>query len=423
MISLLQKVPQILKVHWLAVLLVGIGTWLRFTHLPDQGILFGESGRELLVAAEAVDQHKLPFQPDSVTLWLEMALYRWVGYEPNFYYWVFAGIGSVSLVALYEFCLVWLNQRLGLIALTLLSFSPLAIAHSRMVYHTAPLVLATVLGLWAVAAVWRQLSSRKPQRRTIMAGCIGIGLFLVLPIMLEIQNPNGPTSGNLLTDFSHIISLASSLGMQLGIASLILAGLGWGSWRWWQAGRIINPGKAAIWLVSGVVSLAYLLSGPPSENELLVYCVLLPLLMAVSWAELPKWGKWVGISSLVILSTVNVITLHQHHFLVDQNEGWSYGPSLGTHRQIITWARAQTQNAELVFSSQDQSQLMPHYFDSYIWSSRGVDIQSSPVQAQLRLDFNSSDVQSTPLIFTSFHGKLPWSKTLYTPSVTAYLLP
>ena len=149
-----------LKTHWIAILLIVAGTFLRFYQLPEKGILFGDSGHDLLLAAQAVDQSQIPvlgiasslprFHQGPLTIWLSMAIYAIVGFEPAWYFWVFAFVGCLALIAIYEFSLVWLNQKIGLLALALLAFSPLAVAHSRMVYHTVPIAFLTAVVLWFV---------------------------------------------------------------------------------------------------------------------------------------------------------------------------------------------------------------------------------------------------------------------------------
>jgi hypothetical protein len=156
---------KILKAHWLAICLVSLGTWLRFAHLPEQGILFSDSGRDLIVAAEAVEQHELPllgipssvprFRQGPLTIWLSMAIYSVVGYQPQWYFWIFAGIGSLAMIGIYELSLVWLNKKTATIALALLSVSPLAVAHSRMVYHIVPIPFLMVVSLWTLGLVWQ----------------------------------------------------------------------------------------------------------------------------------------------------------------------------------------------------------------------------------------------------------------------------
>lgn len=158
------SIKAFLTQQWLAIILISLGTFLRFHHLPEKGILFGDSGHDLLVAAKAVETNTLPvlgipssvprFHQGPLTIWLSMAIYTIVGYEPHWYFWTFAFIGCLAMIALYEFCLVWLNRKIGLLALTLLAVSPLAIAHSRMVYHTVPIAFFTVLVLWATARLF-----------------------------------------------------------------------------------------------------------------------------------------------------------------------------------------------------------------------------------------------------------------------------
>jgi 4-amino-4-deoxy-L-arabinose transferase-like glycosyltransferase len=161
--SNLIKLKKFLIIHWLAILLVALGSWLRFAQLPEKGILFGDSGRDLLVAARAVESRELPllgipssiprFHQGPLTIWLSMVVYQLFGFKPIFFYWTFALIGCLSLLAIYEFSILTLNRKTGLIALAFLAVSPLAIAHSRMPYHTVPIALTAIIALWALTRV------------------------------------------------------------------------------------------------------------------------------------------------------------------------------------------------------------------------------------------------------------------------------
>ncbi|HCC84719.1 MAG TPA: hypothetical protein DEP87_03485, partial [Candidatus Pacebacteria bacterium] len=98
----------ILRQHGLAILLISLGTWLRFYQLPAKGILFGDSGHDLLLAAESVEQRQLPllgiassvprFHQGPLTIWLNMVIYSLVGYRPGPYYWVFALLGCMAMI-------------------------------------------------------------------------------------------------------------------------------------------------------------------------------------------------------------------------------------------------------------------------------------------------------------------------------------
>lgn len=68
----------------------------------------------------------------------------------------FSLLGIAAMIALYEFCLVFLDKRTGEIALTLLAFSPLAIAQSRMIFHITPIPFVLVLVLAACRALWQK---------------------------------------------------------------------------------------------------------------------------------------------------------------------------------------------------------------------------------------------------------------------------
>ena len=181
--------------HWLAILLIAWGTWLRFDHLQTHAIIFGDSARDLLVAAESVQTRTLPllgipssvprFKQGPLTIWLNMLIYPFAGHNLLPYSLIYAGIGALTLVFLYEFCLVWANKKTGLIALSLLVASPMAVAHSRMTYHITPIPLALIAYLWLIM----RLVQKKPHALFWAAFIFGM-LFMfelsLLPLIILI---------------------------------------------------------------------------------------------------------------------------------------------------------------------------------------------------------------------------------------------
>lgn len=193
----LTNLKKILLTHWLALFFVALGSWLRFNQLPEKGILFGDSGRDLLAATQAVELKQLPllgipssiprFRQGPLTIWLSMAIYQIFGFKPIAFYWTFGLIGCLSLLAIYEFSILTLDRKTGLIALGLLAVSPLAVAHSRMPYHTVPIALTTIFALWAIT----QVIQRKPKSFGLATFAVALvfqhelslfPLFLAIPL-------------------------------------------------------------------------------------------------------------------------------------------------------------------------------------------------------------------------------------------------
>jgi 4-amino-4-deoxy-L-arabinose transferase-like glycosyltransferase len=152
--------------HWLAILIIVVGTFLRVYELNNLGILFGDSARDIIVAIDAVDNNELPllgipssrpqFKQGPLSIWMIMILETAFGNNIYAFSIFFSLLGIGAMIAVYEFNLVFLDKKTGQIALILLSFSPLAIANSRMIYHVTPIPLLTVLSMVFLIRFWRQ---------------------------------------------------------------------------------------------------------------------------------------------------------------------------------------------------------------------------------------------------------------------------
>ncbi|HCC84720.1 MAG TPA: hypothetical protein DEP87_03490, partial [Candidatus Pacebacteria bacterium] len=170
-------------------------------------------------------------------------------------------------IGVYEFSLVKLNKKIGLMALAFLAVSPLAIAHSRMVYHTGPIPLLTVLSLWTLtrvlerrdwSAAWAMLSITllfqhelslfpiflalplawwwggwqlglkgnqlwKLSRRETAASCVALMIGLLPQLVSEFQNHSGQLSGFGLWLIYRCLSFLNPSSNHFGLTSLSLA--------------------------------------------------------------------------------------------------------------------------------------------------------------------------------------------------------
>src|SRR5690606_6371424 len=145
----LKAALNLIKEYWLLVVIVVAASWLRTWQLETQGILFGDAGKDLLTAYQAVTDGKWPllgiessvprFRQGPLTLWLEMLLIKISVITTLLISLVFAGLGIAAVIMLYEWAALYLTPKVGVIATALLAFSPLAVAHSRVPYHTTPI--------------------------------------------------------------------------------------------------------------------------------------------------------------------------------------------------------------------------------------------------------------------------------------------
>ncbi len=147
------------------ILIVVAATLLRTWNLTTHMIFFGDAAHDMLSAATAVQTHSLPllgiassvprFHQGPLTVWLEMVIFLLAGYHTIAYGFIFALISVLAVIFLYEIMTVYVNKESGLIAATLLAFSPLAIASGRTPYHTTPIPLFLIVYLFALMNLWK----------------------------------------------------------------------------------------------------------------------------------------------------------------------------------------------------------------------------------------------------------------------------
>lgn len=163
-----QKTKTALKLinqNILIILIIFAATWLRTWKISSHGILFGDAGRDLLVAKQAVESKHLPllgipssiprFHQGPLTIWLEMIVFIIFGQNTLAFSLTFALLSILATIFIYEYALVNINKKTALVAATLFAFSPLAIASARVPYHTTPIPLVMIIFLFALVYLWR----------------------------------------------------------------------------------------------------------------------------------------------------------------------------------------------------------------------------------------------------------------------------
>lgn len=171
--SLIKKSLKWFKTYPMAVPMVAVvigAAFLRSYQLKSKAILFGDAGRDLLVAQQAVESGQLPlvgipssvprFHQGPLTIWLQLIIYLLVGHQTIAYSLVFAFISLLAVIALYELAATQLSPKVGakvgLTAAALLAFSPLAVAQGRMPYHTNPIPLVLIIYLFSLLWLWQK---------------------------------------------------------------------------------------------------------------------------------------------------------------------------------------------------------------------------------------------------------------------------
>lgn len=132
-----------------AVALICLGAWLRTYQLDTHLILFGDAGRDLLVAHTSLESKSLPllgipssiprFKQGPLTIWFEMAVLAVFGNNVIAVGLAFAVLSCIALISLYELVVVELGGKAAVVATAIMAMSPLAVAHARMPYHITPI--------------------------------------------------------------------------------------------------------------------------------------------------------------------------------------------------------------------------------------------------------------------------------------------
>jgi 4-amino-4-deoxy-L-arabinose transferase-like glycosyltransferase len=198
---LFPMVKQLLKHIWRhkeVVLIVILATWLRVWQLDTHLILFGDAAFDIQNAITAVKQHQLPllgiassvprFKQGPLTVWLEMIIYLIAGQNLLVFGVIFASLGILAVIGVYELFASEGRERLGLLSSFLFAFSPLAVAHSRMPYHIVPIPLCLVIYFWSLRRLQQKVAD--PRRVFVAVFCFCLlfqfelamaPLFLLIP--------------------------------------------------------------------------------------------------------------------------------------------------------------------------------------------------------------------------------------------------
>jgi len=147
-------------------IIVIIATILRVDKINTHAILFPDAAKDILVSIEAVKRKRLPllgiassvprFKQGPVNVWIEMLIYQLFGLNLLAFSIIYALFGILAVVALYQLTVNFVNKKTALIASALLALSPLAVAHSRMIYHTTPIPLTLILYFWALLKLYQK---------------------------------------------------------------------------------------------------------------------------------------------------------------------------------------------------------------------------------------------------------------------------
>ncbi|MFZ5376902.1 MAG: glycosyltransferase family 39 protein [Patescibacteria group bacterium] len=421
-----------IKSHWMIIIIIIIGSYLRFYKLNELAILFGDSGRDILAATSAVEEGSIPllgipssvprFRQGPLSIWLVMLLNIVFGDNFLIYSLVFAFIGTLAVIALYEYMLNFHGKKAAVLASLMLAFSPLAVAHSRMIYHITPTPLLVVLFLWSLQKAWK--GSRKS---FFLAGLMAslvfqteLSLFplVLIPLIIMfikkiikkqivVSFISGVAVGltpQIIHDLTHRFAHLGGFSLWLGyrviaafaptehqfnqgkiVETLVSYGRYfcriWSTdnifisilmflificsvfWLWKK--RSILRAKTRIELLAFIIlTIGYVIHGTPSEAYFPAYFIFLPIIISIGIVLMRLRYQAILITSLVIVSFVNFAEINQFNFFVSNNNSFSYGPSVGEQKEIIEFISS-TSNGPFKLKTNDDYGVFPSYFDGY----------------------------------------------------------
>jgi 4-amino-4-deoxy-L-arabinose transferase-like glycosyltransferase len=466
-LSMLKQLIKFAQQHWLIVCIVIVATWLRTAELSTHAIFFGDAGRDLLVAANSVETGTLPllgipsslprFHQGPLTIWLEMLVFLMFGYNLWPYSLVFAMVSLAAVIGIYELATVYSSRRHGQIAALLLAASPLAVAHGRMVYHTNPIPLATVLYLWsllrldqmkprsvfwAVLAwcflfqfelavvpvvmmipylIWRQ--GQRLNRRIFLEALVGFLVGLVPQIIHDLTHGFTQLGGfgiwigyRLVSAFSifgeHAVS-PSTIGQTLTqfklyglrivsldqpvVGVIFAVVISWSlvlAWSHWKLKKL-SPLMEVTWLSTLLLSLGFAIHSSPSEAYFPIFCVLVPLLVGFPLAAVSEKFQLFVWLGLGVWAVLMIVSISRNGWFVGQSGGFSYGPGVHEQRSIVNLVRYLTEN-DFRFTNTQASGQIPAHFDNLRWMAKEVGVDESPNGIPVYVEPKDSELTSYP---------------------------
>lgn len=468
-----------LKANFILVILICLATFLRTYATDSHGIFFPDAAKDLLTAQQAWENKQIPLLgiPSSrpwlhqgpIALWIEILVIAVFGTSTLAQSITFALLAIAAVIALYELVTIHLNKQAAYFAVALITAMPLAVAHSRVPYHTTPIPLAMVGFLWALVALWEKFTPRRfflsilawvvlfqlelsnaplfvlilyvlIRRRhkinpTILGGGLGILALGFLPQLLATLRGQS----NQVVEFSKwAVQQAAETAMGGTVSSTVFTKTLESFWLY--GGRLFGV-DSIIQTVLGLLTLtatlvyvvyvsfkkrlpplieitalsfivltaAYCVAGPPSEAYFPPYFILIPILMGYSFAALPAKLKSITTGAVFVLLVVNTFFILRSNFFVMNNTPFQYD-STGEHRKIaqLIALRAGGQSYRLTSWSMAD---FPHALDHIRWLALEIGAAQPGETGRLYyVEGNDQDAPPQTILLKKFETKsVYWS--------------
>jgi len=439
------SIKKLIKDNWLITLIIFSAALLRSWDISTNGILFGDAAKDLLVAKQAVESRNIPllgipssiprFHQGPFTIWLEMIIYSIFGQNTLAFSMSFAFIGILAVISVYEYSVVYINKKTALVSAALLAFSPLAIAHSRVPYHTNPIPLVIMLYLFALQCLWQRKKlgifwaglawilimqfeltlfslgliipyilwrqKIKININIVSQFCAALLLGLLPQIIHDLTHsfPESQIGGFILWVGYRITALTGLVGdHRFSIAkllktfsifehylskifstqnifiSIIFLGLFIiTSILTWSKRKNIRVGLEIPVVALILITTSYLAHGAPSEAYFPPYFPLLSIFIGWGLSQLFHKKEKILATLISIWALVNITSIFKHNFLVSNVQSFNYGASIKEQRQIIKTINQISEGSYKLLTTHPAGKF-PSYFDNIRWLAEELEI-------------------------------------------------
>lgn len=456
MSAYLTKQLKFLREHLVLLVLICIATFLRTFQLDHYAILFPDAGHDLLVAHQFVSTHSFPIHgiasshpwlyQGPLALWWEMLIMVVAGTSTYAQSLAFSVVGIAAVIALYELLAIYATKTMAYFAVAFLAVFPLAVAHSRVPYHTTFIPLATVLYLFGLMNIWKKFSfktliialltwlllvqfelsnaflillipyiiwRRKYKIEKKYFG-VGIGLIIVglLPqlwaLFRDHQYSFSETISWLISKVITAVSSHSQLSLQkislLIQSSLLYSNRIFSLDQWplavlggillvisisfaitkWRRKKLLPVIELAL-VMGGILLLSYFLVGTFSEAYTPPFFILIAILCSFVCSSWYLKYKWALIASVSVYLFWNTITIYRNHFFVATDDAFSY-ESVAEHRAIAYYLAVASQGKIYQLNTaSDAKAEIPALFDHISWLALEAGLPQPSDEGQLFL--------------------------------------
>lgn len=404
---------------------------LRLWNLPTHAIFFGDAGRDFLASIEMLETGQIPLKgiPTSIPIFHQSPLMIWyigamlwlTNMQTEIVFVITAMIGTLTVGWLY----LSLHQHfstsiLPIVATLILTFSPLAVAHSRMTYHITFIPLFTLCYLLSLTKVaknekhgvifsaicWGLLLQLELSLFPLIVAIpytlwrykkidiqklklLGVGLVLsVIPFLtqlptvlsflsnrlqngtkitselLEIVTEFIPTVHNFWLYFTRFVSIDQPV---IGIIYVVFFILSF--YAILRNFNHLSPIIDVTLFSFLILTLAYFIRGVPSEAYMPPYFIFLPILLSYGLLHLIKSKiilKQFIVTMLIIWAGWSSLYIFQNNFFVQPTQSeFHYGVSYGEQKNIVKTIYTETNGKPYVLDSISDENRFASFLDNF----------------------------------------------------------